>query len=207
MATAAPAPFTVTDSDLAVAALLAAIELRHTGTARHAERVAEVALNLTAVVDPELAATAGLGHAYLLHDVGKLGIPDGVLLKPGPLTARERRIVESHTTLGLQMVRRLRFLAPHVRDVVGCHHERWDGDGYPHGLGGWAIPLSARIFAVVDAFDAMTHERPYREAISEQQAVAEIERCAGGQFDPWVVTAFLQFRQVQAGASRRSRHR
>jgi HD-GYP domain-containing protein (c-di-GMP phosphodiesterase class II) len=186
-----PLPAEAPGPDLAVAALLAAMDVRNPGTSGHAERVGELALELTARVQPELAAAVGLGHAFLLHDIGKIGIPDKILLKPGPLTAKERRVVETHPSLGLQIVRRLRFLSPLVGDVVGCHHEHWDGGGYPNGLGGWAIPLAARIFAVVDAFDAMTHTRPYREAMPKQDAIAEIERYAGTQFDPCVVTAFL----------------
>lgn len=179
------------EADRAVAALLAALELRHPGTCRHAERVADLALNLTALASPELAAEDGLGHAYLLHDIGKLGISDAILLKPGPLTPRETRIVRTHTRLGEDLVRRLRFLSPFVREVVGGHHERWDGEGYPRKLAGTNIPLAARIFSVVDAFDAMTHARPYRGAMPAAEAVIEIERCSGTQFDPQVVAAFL----------------
>jgi HD-GYP domain-containing protein (c-di-GMP phosphodiesterase class II) len=106
--------------------------------------------------------------------------------------------MRTHTLLGKEMVRRLRFLSTLVRDVVGCHHERWDGRGYPHGLGGWAIPLAARILAVVDAFDAMTHERPYRHALPTKWALAELRRCAGTQFDPEVVEAFLQLQEADS---------
>jgi HD-GYP domain-containing protein (c-di-GMP phosphodiesterase class II) len=189
---AAPEPFSPEHADCAVAALLGALELRHPGTCRHAERVAEIALDLTTVVRPELAAAEGIGHAYLLHDVGKIGIPDAILLKPGPLTPDEIRVVRAHTRLGEELVRRLRFLSPLVRDVVACHHERWDGLGYPRNLRGPWIPLVARIFSVVDAFDAMTHERPYRAARPAEEALAEIERCSGTQFDPTIVADFLK---------------
>jgi HD-GYP domain-containing protein (c-di-GMP phosphodiesterase class II) len=189
-------------ADCAVAALLGALELRHPGTCRHAERVAELALDLTAVVRPELAATEGIGHAYLLHDVGKIGVPDAILLKPDRLTPEELHIVRAHPRLGDELVRRLRFLSPLVRDVVACHHERWDGQGYPRNLVGPWIPLAARIFSVVDAFDAMTHDRPYREAMSSEDALAEIERCSGTQFDPYVVSDFLSMITV-AGLPRR----
>ncbi len=189
---AAPESFSPEHADCAVAALLGALELRHPGTCRHAERVAEIALDLTAFVRPELAAADGIGHAYLLHDVGKIGVPDAILLKPGPLTADEMRIVRAHTRLGEELVRRLRFLSPLVRDVVACHHERWDGDGYPRNLRGPWIPLVARIFSVVDAFDAMTHERPYRAPRPAEEALTEIERCSGTQFDPTVVADFLK---------------
>jgi HD-GYP domain-containing protein (c-di-GMP phosphodiesterase class II) len=192
----AAAPQPTTDADTAVAGILAALELRQPGACKHAERVADTALNLTGVLDPGLAVQNGIGHAYLLHDIGKLGVPDAIILKPGRLTPSELRIMQTHTKLGEEMVRRLRFLSPLVRDVVACHHERWDGRGYPHGLGAWAIPLAARILAVVDAFDAMTHERPYRGALPTKWALAELKRCAGTQFDPTVVEAFLQMQQA-----------
>ena len=198
-APAAPAQLPTPDADAAVAGILAALELRQPGACRHAERVADQALHLTGVLDSGLAAMDGIGHAYLLHDIGKLGVPDAIILKPGRLTAHELRVMRTHTRLGEEMVRRLRFLSPIVRDVVGYHHERWDGNGYPHGLGGWAIPLAARILAVVDAFDAMTHDRPYRDALPLKWAVAELQRCAGSQFDPAVIDAFLE---LQASALR-----
>jgi HD-GYP domain-containing protein (c-di-GMP phosphodiesterase class II) len=180
------------DTDRAVAALLAALELRHPGTCRHAERVADLALNLTVIASPELAAEEGLGHAFLLHDIGKIGVPDSILLKPGRLSENEMRVVRRHPRLGEDLVRRLRFLSPLVVDVVGCHHERFDGKGYPRRLAGEEIPLAARIFAVVDAFDAMTHQRPYRRAQPAAEAMAEIARCSGTQFDPAVVAAFVR---------------
>jgi HD-GYP domain-containing protein (c-di-GMP phosphodiesterase class II) len=188
---AEPGPCQPHDADRAVAALLAALELRHAGTCRHAERVADLAMNLTAIASPELGSMEGLGHAYLLPDIGKIGLPDAILLKPGRLTPAEMRVVQTHPRLGARLVRRLRFLSPLAHDVVACHHERWDGGGYPRKLAGAAIPLAARIFAVADAFDAMTHERPYRPAVSTEEAVAELRRCAGTQFDPLVVSAFL----------------
>jgi putative nucleotidyltransferase with HDIG domain len=184
-------PRPLPDADAAVAGILAALELRQPGSREHAERVADAALSLTDALDPRLAAQEGIAHAYLLHDIGKLGVPDAIILKPGRLTPRELRIMQAHTKLGEEMVERLRF-SPLVRDVVACHHERWDGRGYPHGLGAWAIPLAARILAVVDAFDAMTHERPYRGAQPTSWARAELQRCAGSQFDPACVEAFLR---------------
>jgi HD-GYP domain-containing protein (c-di-GMP phosphodiesterase class II) len=192
------------ETDRAVAALLAALELRHPGTCRHAERVADLAINLTAIASPELALAEGLGHAYLLHDIGKIGIPDAILLKPGPLTESEMRVVRRHPRLGEELVRRLRFLSPFVLDVVGCHHERWDGHGYPRQLAGTDIPFAARVFAVADAFDAMTHRRPYRNARPARDAIAEIERCSGTQFDPAVVTAFLAMTVGVGGTERES---
>lgn len=189
-------PVPLPDADSAVAAILAVHELRYPGEAHHADRVARVALELTAMIRPGLAATDGIGHAYLLHDVGNLGIPDEILVKPDVLTPVELRVVQTHTTLGEELVRRLRFLSPLVRDVVACHHERWDGHGYPRQIAADQIPLAARILAVVDAYDAMTHDRPYRDALPTNWALAELKRCAGTQFDPVIVEAFLQLQQA-----------
>lgn len=186
------------DADSAVAALLAVHELRYPGEARHADRVAQLAFELTLMLRPALAAMDGIGHAYLLHDIGKLGIPDEILLKRDALTPVELRVVQTHTTLGEELIRRLRFLSPLVRDVVAYHHERWDGCGYPRQLAGEQIPLAARILSVVDSFDAMTHDRPYRDALPTNWALAELKRCAGTQFDPTIVEAFIQ---SQEGAS------
>jgi PAS domain S-box-containing protein len=177
--------------DLTVEALAAALELRDDETCQHARRVSDLALELTAAIDPELAADPELRHAYLLHDIGKIGIPDAILLKPGRLDERELRTLQMHTTLGEHLLSYIPFLSEVVHDVVAYHHERWDGTGYPWGVCGEEIPLAARIFAVVDAFDALTNDRPYREAVSVGEALTEIERGAGSQFDPAVVEAFL----------------
>ena len=126
----------------------------------------------------------------LLHDIGKIGIPDAILLKPGPLTPAEWKIMRRHPEIGRQLVEKIPFLSGAV-PIVYHHHERWDGTGYPLGLRGEAIPLGARIFAVADAFDAMTFDRPYSRAISFEAARAEIERCAGTHFDPAVVATFV----------------
>ena len=178
--------------DQTVEALAAALELRDDESCRHARRVTDLSLELTRALDPELAADPELRHAYLLHDIGKIGIPDGILLKRGRLTQHERATLQMHTTLGEHLISYIPFLSDVVHDVVAFHHERWDGTGYPWGLCGEAIPLAARIFAVVDAFDAMTNDRPYREACPVEEALAELERCAGSQFDPAIVTVFLQ---------------
>ena len=176
--------------DATVEALLAGLELRHAETEKHARRVAGLATLLTLAVDSDLAAEPGVREGYLLHDIGKLGVPDAILLKPGPLHELEWRIVERHPCLGAELTRRL-GLPERTREVVGGHHERWDGRGYPAGLAGEEIPLPARIFAVIDTFDAMTHDRPYRAASAPDVAFREVERCNGTQFDPRVVEAFL----------------
>ena len=177
--------------ELTVETLAAALELRDDATCRHARRVTELALDLTRVLDPELAADPELRYAYLLHDIGKIGIPDAILLKPDRLTGRELRTLQMHTTLGEHLLSFIPFLSDLVHDVVAYHHEHWDGHGYPWGLRGEAIPLAARIFAVADAFDAITNNRPYREARPVSVAITEIEHGAGTQFDPAVVEAFL----------------
>jgi HD-GYP domain-containing protein (c-di-GMP phosphodiesterase class II) len=127
----------------------------------------------------------------LLHDIGKIGIPDAILLKPGKLTPDEWTIMRTHPEIGRRLIEKLPFLRGAV-PIVYSHHEKWDGSGYPRGLRGEAIPLGARIFAVVDAFDAMTFDRPYSRAISFEAAKAEIRRCTGAHFDPTVVEAFFR---------------
>jgi HD-GYP domain-containing protein (c-di-GMP phosphodiesterase class II) len=185
--------------DLTVETLAAALELRDDETGQHTRRVADLAMALTRVVEPSLAEDPELRYGFLLHDIGKIGIPDAILLKKGRLTAREMEILEMHTTLGEHLLSRLPFLSELAHDVVAYHHERWDGSGYPWGFRADEIPLVARIFAVVDAYDAMTCDRPYREAMSASQAIEEIERCAGTQFDAAIVAAFLPLaRQLDA---------
>src|SRR5919106_919553 len=174
--------------DLTVEALAAALELRDDETVQHARRVTEFALALTRAIGPELAAEPDLRYGFLLHDIGKIGVPDAILLKRGPLTARETRILQMHTTLGEHLLAFIPFVSDLAHDVVAYHHERWDGTGYPWGLSGKAIPLVARIFAVADAFDAITNDRPYRRARPVTAAIEEIEKGAGTQFDPTVVS-------------------
>ena len=173
-----------------VDALAGALATKDTGTRAHSQRVEEYAKHLAAAIDPALLADPGLEAGFLLHDVGKIGIPDRILLKAGPLTPAEQRIMRTHTILGEQMVAEIPLLGGAGRGVVRSHHERWDGQGYPDRLGGDDIPIGARIFAVVDSLDAMTTERPYRRPGSWTEAVAEIELEAGRQFDPEIVEAF-----------------
>jgi response regulator RpfG family c-di-GMP phosphodiesterase len=175
-----------------VSALGSALESRDTGTSAHSERVQRYALELARLVDPELAEDPSVEYGFLLHDVGKIGIPDGILRKPGPLSGTERRVMQTHTVLGEQMLGDVAFLRGEGLKIVRHHHERWDGAGYPDGLVGTDIPLGARIFAVADALDAMTSERPYRTAGDWHTAGAEIIDNAKRQFDPYVVEAFRQ---------------
>src|SRR5437868_1660175 len=129
-------------------------------------------------------------YGFLLHDSGKVGIPERILNKPGPLTAAEWRVMRTHPLIGYQMVAGIPFLTTAAQIVRG-HHEMFDGSGYPEGLEREGIPLPARVFSVVDAFDAMTTDRPYRAALSIDHAAGEIERMAGTQFDPEVCRVFV----------------
>ncbi len=172
-------------------ALADAVDVRDRATGLHALRVRRYALGLAEAVDASLLGDPSLEYGFLLHDVGKIGISDQILLKPGPLTAAERELVHAHPTIGAQILRNVSMLQGAGLDVVRHHHERWDGAGYPDGLFGTQIPLSARIFAVADTLDAMTSDRPYRAALEWADAVGEIQAQSGRQFDPNVVQAFV----------------
>jgi diguanylate cyclase (GGDEF)-like protein len=173
-----------------IATLTAVLESKDVATGSHSQRVQRYALELAGAVDPALLDDESLEHGFLLHDVGKIGIPDRVLLKPGRLTAAERRLIQTHAILGERLLANVALVRGEGLRVVRSHHERWDGGGYPDGLAGDAIPLGARIFAVADTLDAMTTDRPYRPAVPWDDAVAEIVGQAGEQFDPAVVNAF-----------------
>lgn len=174
-----------------VRALAAALELRDDQTGEHAERVTALAMRLAHEVAPELTADPELEFGFLLHDLGKIGIPDAILLKPGRLTEKEMEEMRYHPILGERIVARIPYLSGIARQVVAAHHERWDGSGYPRRLAGERIPLPARIFALADAFDAMTSDRPYRQALPFDAAIAEIEYGSGNQFDPALAQTFL----------------
>jgi ribonuclease P protein subunit RPR2 len=173
-----------------VAALAAALESKDIGTGAHSQRVLHYATELARAVDPALVERTSAEYGFLLHDVGKIGIPDHILRKRGPLTKGERSVLETHTVLGEQMLAGVPLLTGSGIRVVRSHHERWDGSGYPDRLAGDSIPLGARVFAVADTLDAMTSDRPYRSALSWDHAVAEIAAESGQQFDPDIVDAF-----------------
>jgi ribonuclease P protein subunit RPR2 len=174
---------------LTVRALASAVEARDAYTGRHAERVAAYGLALAEVYGLKLGKEPEIEFGFLLHDVGKVAVPDAILFKPGPLTEAERIVMQQHPVTGSEIVRDIEFLGA-AREVIRSHHERWDGSGYPDGLTGEAIPLYARLFAVADVLDAVTTRRPYREPSSITEARAIIEAASGSQFDPEVVAAF-----------------
>lgn len=166
------------------------IEAKDLTTRGHLDRTQTYGLALARRIDPALA-TAELGYGFFLHDIGKVGIPEHILCKRGPLSEDEWDVMRTHPVVGAQIVAPITFLGEAV-DLVRHHHERFDGDGYPDGLRGEEIPLPARVFAVADSFDAMTSDRPYRGAMGIERALLEIEGGAGTQFDPDVVHVFVE---------------
>ena len=175
-----------------VSALASALESKDTGTRAHSQRVQSYATALARSMGGDsIMRDASTPYGFLLHDVGKIGIPDGILQKPGPLSSAERRRMQTHTVLGEAMLSNVAFLKGEGLKIVRSHHERWDGRGYPDALVREEIPIGARIFAVADALDAMTSHRPYRRAMSWDAARAEILEQRKRQFDPDVVDAFL----------------
>ncbi len=174
-----------------VSALASALESKDTGTRAHSQRVQSYAQALAErVEDASVTHDRSAPYGFLLHDVGKIGIPDGILRKPGPLSAAERRRMQTHTVLGEAMLSGVAFLQGEGLRIVRSHHERWDGRGYPDGLARDEIPVGARIFAVADTLDAMTSNRPYRRALSWEAARDEILAQSGRQFDPAIVDVF-----------------
>ena len=169
-----------------IESLAAAVEAKDTVTSRHLRSVSRLATQLAHAVDPSLTASDDFLFGCLLHDVGKIGVPERILMKPGPLTGEEWEIMRRHPQTGARVVRPLGLPAV-VTDVVLHHHERWDGRGYPSGLAGDEIPLAARVFSVCDAFEAMTASRPYRGPLAPSVAFGRVVLEAGQQFDPDVV--------------------
>lgn len=170
-------------------ALVQALETRDFETHGHSERVVTFSLRLGHELGLEEVALRDLELGALLHDIGKIGVPDAILRKPAKLNEDEWSKMKLHPLHGQKILRNIKWLEG-AADVVGQHHERWDGEGYPYCLRGEEISIGARIFAVVDAFDAMVSDRVYRRGRSYQAAIEELERCAGTQFDPLVVEAF-----------------
>jgi putative nucleotidyltransferase with HDIG domain len=172
-------------------ALGAAIDLRDSATAGHSQRVCRYSIEIARSMGWSRTQLAVLARGAYLHDIGKLGVPDGILLKPGPLTPDERKLMQRHSKVGFDLVKDIAFLAD-AAEIVLAHHERYDGSGYPHGLKADEILLSARVFAVADTLDAITSDRPYRRASSYETAREAIRVEAGRLFDPEVVRVFLE---------------
>jgi putative nucleotidyltransferase with HDIG domain len=167
-----------------------ALDLRDKETEGHTIRVTEITERLARSMGVEEAELVHIKRGALLHDIGKMGIPDGVLLKPGALTPEERMLIEKHPIYAYEMLSPIKFLQPAL-DIPYCHHEKWDGSGYPRGLRGEDIPLAARIFAVADVWDALVSNRPYRKGLLPADVRKKIREQAGIHFDPHVVDAFL----------------
>jgi PAS domain S-box-containing protein/putative nucleotidyltransferase with HDIG domain len=171
-----------------------ALDLRDKETEGHTQRVTEMVLKLAEKMGLSDSEKLDVKRGALLHDIGKMGVPDSILLKPGPLSESERDIMKQHPVYAYQMLSPIPYLK-HALDIPYSHHEKWDGSGYPRGLMGENIPLSARMFAVVDVFDALTSDRPYRAAWPRQKVNRYIQKQAGRHFDPRIVEIFLELKK------------
>jgi putative nucleotidyltransferase with HDIG domain len=171
-------------------AMVTALDAREHETQAHSQRVREYTITLAQQLGLKHGDLIQVARGALLHDIGKIGVPDSILLKPGKLDDEEWVEMKKHPQIGYNILKSIEFLSS-AAEIVLCHQERWDGTGYPNGLAGSDIPLGARIFAIADTMDAMTSDRPYRRAMTFGAAWKEIRRCSGTQFDPYVVNAFL----------------
>jgi len=185
-------------------ALVNALDAREHETSDHSQRVVRFTTAIATRMGIGGEALDQMGRGALLHDIGKIGVPDSILLKPGPLTQQEWVEMRRHPEVGYQILAAIAFLAP-AAEIVLAHQERFDGLGYPRGLKGEQIPLGARVFAIADTLDAMTSDRPYRRAVPFADAKAEIARCAGTQFDARCVEAFLEIGAEELVELRRKR--
>ena len=174
-----------------------ALDLRDEETEGHTRRVTEACVRLAKAIGVEADELVHIRRGALLHDIGKMGVPDEILRKPGPLTEAEWQVMRRHPIYAYELLAPISFLHPAL-DIPLCHHERWDGTGYPRGLKGAEIPLAARIFAVVDVWDALLSDRPYRARLSREEALAYIESQSGSHFDPDVVRVFLRLERGRA---------
>lgn len=181
-----------------IESLARAVELRDQSTGGHSERVAELSVRMARALGFKDEAVENIRHGALLHDFGKIGISDSVLLKKGPLDAFERHEMQNHPQIGYDILKELAYLGAAL-DIPWCHHEKWDGSGYPRGLKGEAIPLSARLFAVVDVWDALSTDRPYRKALARQECLDTIRSLSGSHFDPELVRIFLELVDSNTG--------
>ena len=172
-----------------------ALDLRDKETEGHTQRVTILTERLARSMGVDGDALVHITRGALLHDIGKMGIPDGILLKPGQLTEDERTLIRKHPVYAYEMLSPINFLLPAI-DIPYCHHEKWDGTGYPRGLKGEEIPFAARIFPVIDVWDALISDRPYRKGISKEEVRERIRVDAGKHFDPRVVEAFLEMEDL-----------
>jgi putative nucleotidyltransferase with HDIG domain len=168
-----------------------ALELREKEDRGHAERVSELSVRLASALGMTGEALDHMRRGAFLHDIGKMAVPDSILYKTGPLNGEEWVTMRQHPTVGYRMLSGIEYLSPAL-DVVYCHHEKWDGSGYPRGLKGENIPLSARIFAVIDVWDALTNDRPYRLAWPDPEVRAYMREQAGKHFEPAIIETFLK---------------
>jgi putative nucleotidyltransferase with HDIG domain len=179
-----------------IRSLAAAIDAKDSYTHGHSRRVTDLSVGIAMEMELSKTEVDTIRHASLLHDVGKIGISEQILLKPGRLTDDEFETIKSHPHIGAGILNSIEFLK-NVCEIIKHHHERFDGKGYPNGLSHQDIPLGSRIICVADSFDAITSNRPYRKPMTFQEAVDEIVNCSGSQFDPKVVEAFVRLRQSQ----------
>jgi len=168
-----------------------ALHLRDRETEEHTRRVAELTVQLARLVGLGEDELVHIRRGAVLHDIGKVAIPDSILLKPGPLDEEEWKLMRRHPTIAVELLRPIAYLEPAL-DIPGAHHEKWDGSGYPQGLAGGNIPIAARVFALADVYDALTSDRPYRSAWTETEAVDYIRDQDGKSFDPHLTPAFLE---------------
>lgn len=178
-----------------IGALASALDARDRYTAGHSRRVSEYSVELAAALHLPQPMLEQIRIGALLHDIGKIGIPDSVLQKPGSLTAEEYTLIQQHPGIGRRILELVRGFEPYLK-IVELHHENWDGSGYPWGLAKEAVPLDARIVHIADAYDAMTSDRPYRPGMSHEEAMSRIRRASGTQFDPALVGIFAELSRI-----------
>ena len=183
--------------DQTLEVLAGTLEMRDIDTEEHSRRVTDLTVRLAEKMGASEEEIENMYRGALLHDIGKISIPDSVLLKEGPLSEDEWKVMKTHPTTAYEVLSQVEYLRPSL-DIPYCHHERWNGSGYPRGLKGEEIPLAARIFAVVDVYDALTSDRPYRKAWSKEKTVEYLLENSGKLFDPAVIEKFLEILRVSS---------